>query len=156
MKGTTDNIIKDLGGTPGSASRFDEDYAKDILVVMPPSHYMQSLPGSNNKFIPKIRFEDSGSTVLGANFMQGHDIFFDRDNRRIGFAESNCDYEYLVSGKKTLSSTTSFESEFDTHFVDRGVCNTMECQIVTLFTIIACVLLEYYSTISDFEIISDQ
>ena len=138
MKGTTTNIIKDLKGTPGSASRFDEDYAKDILVVMPPSHYMQYLPGSKT-FIPKIRFEESGGTVLGANFMQGHDIFFDRDNRRIGFAESNCDYKYLVSGKKTLSSTSPFDSKYNSHFVDRGVCYTYECQLITIFTIIVCV-----------------
>ena len=33
--------------------------------------------------------------------MQGHDILFDIENQRIGIAESRCDFNYLISGKKS-------------------------------------------------------
>ena len=36
--------------------------------------------------------EDDG-TVLGANFMMGKNIVFDTDNKRIGFAASDCNYQ---------------------------------------------------------------
>jgi len=38
--------------------------------------------------------------VLGANVMQGHDILFDMDNQRIGFAESTCEYEVLADDEE--------------------------------------------------------
>jgi len=37
-----------------------------------------------------LYFDGYGETVLGANFMSGHDVLFDDGNRRIGFAESDC------------------------------------------------------------------
>jgi hypothetical protein len=43
-------------------------------------------------------YTDSPSgSVIGANAMMGHDVFFDLDNNRIGWAESTCDYHELVS-----------------------------------------------------------
>ena len=38
--------------------------------------------------------------IIGGNSMQGHDVFFDNENNRIGFAESNCDYGDAVSKDK--------------------------------------------------------
>ena len=35
--------------------------------------------------------------VLGANFMQGHDILFDWENNRVGFAPSNCNYDDVAN-----------------------------------------------------------
>lgn len=37
--------------------------------------------------------EESVGAVLGANVMQDHNIVFDYDNRRVGFAEGVCDYK---------------------------------------------------------------
>ena len=34
-----------------------------------------------------------GGGVIGANILVGHDVAFDLDNNRLGFAESRCDYE---------------------------------------------------------------
>ena len=31
-----------------------------------------------------------GSGILGANIIQGHDVLFDEENQRIGFAPSKC------------------------------------------------------------------
>ena len=57
----------------------------------------------------------SGRTILGAIWMKNHDIIFDRDNNKVGFAESDCSYEYEygkeedVSKSKDTSSTTTTE-----------------------------------------------
>ena len=34
-------------------------------------------------------------TVIGANAMLGYYTIFDRENKRVGFAESTCDCKYL-------------------------------------------------------------
>jgi len=39
--------------------------------------------------------EEAGLGILGANFMFGHDILFDVERGRIGFAKSDCDYGRL-------------------------------------------------------------
>merc|ERR1712078_663655 len=45
-----------------------------------------------SRFYPTER---SGS-VLGANAMMGHDVFFDMETKRVGWAESSCDYTQTV------------------------------------------------------------
>ena len=56
--------------------------------------------------------EGSGAT-LGANFMAGHDVFFDIvENDRIGFAVSDCSYPRLINNtpsadQNDVSSTSS-------------------------------------------------
>jgi hypothetical protein len=54
--------------------------------------------------------DESGSGgVLGANMMMGHDVLFDIQNNRIGWAEADCDYTALMqqysSGWKDGSET---------------------------------------------------
>ena len=62
----------------------------DVLVAFPPSRYLEkSLFGSAYRF--RLYFSEDYSGVLGANFIAGHDVFFDVENNRIGFAESKCD-----------------------------------------------------------------
>lgn len=83
--------ITDIYNTPGMAGALDPDHPSDIILAIPPSHYMEydKTDGSyTSRFYPTER---SGS-VLGANAIMGHDVFFDVDNDRIGWAESSCDY----------------------------------------------------------------
>jgi len=75
----------------GLAGTVDPSNPDDALVAIPPSHYLSFLP-SENKYAPAIFFEGGGRSILGANFMVGHDIYFDVDNKRMGFAESTCEY----------------------------------------------------------------
>lgn len=37
--------------------------------------------------------EESMGAVLGANVMRDHNVVFDFDNHRVGFAEGICDYK---------------------------------------------------------------
>ncbi|GAX11386.1 hypothetical protein FisN_22Lh058 [Fistulifera solaris] len=63
---------------------------KSILVALPPSSYMKYYP-NEDVYSPKIFFRDFGLS-LGANFLSGKDVLFDVEHKRIGFAESSCDY----------------------------------------------------------------
>lgn len=73
----------------GVAASVDPSNPNDVLVAIPPSHYLTLSEGT---FRTAIFFEGGYRSVLGANFMMGHDIYFDIDNTRMGFAESTCDY----------------------------------------------------------------
>lgn len=85
---------------------------KSILVRMPPSNYMSRVETDSeidmsdldavahyqlNVFFTK---KAGGGAVLGANFMRGHDVLFDIDNNRIGFAVSTCEYEALADDEE--------------------------------------------------------
>lgn len=69
------------------AGDLDSEYPTDILVAFPATHYMEY--NSNTKmYRPRISFENTDGSVLGANMMQGHDVTFDLQHNRIGFAEA--------------------------------------------------------------------
>ena len=44
---------------------------------------------------PRGNPTEAAGTVLGANFMEDHDCFFDAERRRVGFARADCDYHSL-------------------------------------------------------------
>lgn len=64
-------------------------FDNDVEVHVKPSAYIEQASG---KYIPRVYLTEASGTVLGANFMQDHDIFFDADNRRIGFSEADCTF----------------------------------------------------------------
>jgi hypothetical protein len=76
----------------GMAGSIDGNHPNDIIVAVPPTHYME-YSVKTKKYSPRIYFSEYSGGVLGANFMMGHDIFFDAEKHRLGFAESDCDYE---------------------------------------------------------------
>mmetsp|Transcript_18960 Transcript_18960/g.31428 ORF Transcript_18960/g.31428 Transcript_18960/m.31428 type:complete len:725 (-) Transcript_18960:130-2304(-) len=69
--------------------------SETITVAFPPTHYMEYDLASST-YTCRIYFDYAHKADLGANFMMGHDIMFDVENDRIGFAESECDYKGLV------------------------------------------------------------
>ena len=71
-------------------------YKHDPVVAMPPTHYMQYDKTQDRYVFGITRGSDLGVNVLGTDFMSGHDVYFDIENRRIGFAETTCNYEKLV------------------------------------------------------------
>jgi Eukaryotic aspartyl protease len=91
--------IADANGSTsvvGLAGELDPDNPYDVILAMPPEHYYEYDPerqGYNAYFY----VDESSGGVLGANAMIGHDVYFDVDNLRIGWAESTCDYTKLVS-----------------------------------------------------------
>jgi len=83
--------------SPGLAGKLDPDHPNDVLVVIPPNSYIEH-SSADDRYYPRIYPTEASGSVLGANFMAGHDILFDiPENQRIGFATSNCDYGALNS-----------------------------------------------------------
>jgi len=93
------HLNKQLGDDPskvlGLAGDLDAYHPYDIILAIPPSHYMEM--GSSGKYVPRFYDNDSGGGVLGADAMMGHDVLFDVDNQVVGWAESHCDYHSLVT-----------------------------------------------------------
>jgi hypothetical protein len=79
----------------GLAGTVDPAHPEDVIIAVPPTHYMEYSVKSQ-KYTPRFYFSESHGGVLGANFMMGHDIHFDVDNFRVGFAESECDFENVA------------------------------------------------------------
>jgi hypothetical protein len=93
------------------AGSLDPDHPYDVVIAIPPQHYMERASYSSDAYTPRFYMEEparAGSTI-GANLLMGHDVLFDMKNRRIGWAESNCNYEQLVEeagyGEKDSTST---------------------------------------------------
>jgi hypothetical protein len=84
------------GALPGLAGDVDPDHPYDVLLAVPPSHYYEYDPDEKN-YVSRFYVDEGGGGVFGANSMMGHDVYFDVENYRVGWAESDCDYTNLVS-----------------------------------------------------------
>ena len=65
-----------------------------IMVKMPPESYAEEV--GTDKYGFRVYVNEPSGTVLGANFMNNHNVHFDIDKKRIGFSESVCTYEDIV------------------------------------------------------------
>mmetsp|Transcript_6118 Transcript_6118/g.7561 ORF Transcript_6118/g.7561 Transcript_6118/m.7561 type:complete len:655 (+) Transcript_6118:166-2130(+) len=84
-------------GTPGLARAVDQQHPNDILIVIPPAHYIE-YDTDHKKYVGRFSMTESSGSVLGANTIRGHDVYFDiTESNRIGFAPSDCDYYGLVN-----------------------------------------------------------
>ena len=76
---------------PGLAAyrNLDTQHPFDVVIAIPPSHYLK-YDHTTDRFSIKffVSIEDpSGISRLGSNIFQGHEVLFDVDEGRIGFAE---------------------------------------------------------------------
>lgn len=86
-------IFQFKASTQNDADKSFEGFSNDgssILVALPPSSYMKYYP-TEDEYSAKIFFRKYGLS-FGANLLSGKDVFFDVENKRLGFAESSCDY----------------------------------------------------------------
>ena len=79
----------------GLANQVDPEHPYDVLVAMPPSHYMEFDP-DEDAYIARFYMDEPSGGVLGANAMMGHDVLFDVGASRLGWAESTCNYTELM------------------------------------------------------------
>ncbi len=89
---TPDPLNHKLETTPGLIGEIDPTSPQDILLAIPATHYMEYSP-SRGTYTPRIYFTESQGGVIGSNAMQGHNVLFDWENKRVGFAESTCEYQ---------------------------------------------------------------
>jgi len=88
-------LVGDNEAVPGLAGSLDPNNPHDIILAIPPSHYMERNKGSDT-YTARFYVDEQGYTAtIGANTMMGHDVFFDMEEGSIGFAESHCDYAQL-------------------------------------------------------------
>jgi len=155
LKGVSETFyIETYGSVPSTGmlvgEALDPNSPFDILVHIPPWHYMEYDP-DNDLYTPRMYLDESSGTVLGANTMQGHDVFFDMENGHIGFAESDCrinDIPSTTSSSKT--EVDDFKAEMDYEFLKQPEddiesiaaswsCGTSQCR--SYFSFVAVVLL---------------
>lgn len=83
------------------AKFIDPDNPFDVLLAVSPSQYFEFQQDSQ-KYVPGLYFDEPSGSVLGANVMMLHDIYFDIERNRIGWAESSCDYSRVETGAGNL------------------------------------------------------
>jgi hypothetical protein len=113
--------LANINGTLPLAGELDPAHPYDVLVAVPPSHYMEYIE-DKKMYLPGFHFDEPEGSVLGANVMMLHDIYFDVEGQRIGWVESSCDYTGLVhefldghvakTGKKGLRSAPTVRVDF--------------------------------------------
>mmetsp|Transcript_7048 Transcript_7048/g.7755 ORF Transcript_7048/g.7755 Transcript_7048/m.7755 type:complete len:216 (+) Transcript_7048:2-649(+) len=94
--------------SPGLAGDLDPSFPMDVIIAMPPSHYLEYSKKSN-RYASRLYFDREGQGTLGANFMMGHEILFDIENQVLGFSESDCDYSSLKDEEEGSSEEESSE-----------------------------------------------
>jgi len=96
------------GGTrfdiPGFAGHLDQENHYDIILAIPAEHYF-IYNHDTAVAAPTIQFSESISTI-GAAALQGHELAFDLENNRIGFAEvSSCGESLSLVSPPTSAPT---------------------------------------------------
>lgn len=89
---TLDPSIESYDSMPGYAGKLDPSSPNDLLIAIPATSYME-WSHISNAYSPRVYFTESQGGVLGSNAMQGHNVLFDSENGRVGFAESSCTYD---------------------------------------------------------------
>ena len=85
---------------------------KDVIIAIPPEHYMEESSKHHGTFTPRIYFTErmGDRSILGSNFIMGHEVLFDNRAGRIGFAESHCDYgRYVVEKGEMMQALVEGE-----------------------------------------------
>jgi hypothetical protein len=141
----------DEANVVGLADVIDPEHPNDVIFAIPPSHYYE-YDEEDGHYVGRFYTDEGSGSVLGANSMMGHDIFFDVDMNRVGFAESSCDYTGLV---KTYSDGTWTPPKHDrvkpskggskpppgsgTAASLSGVCSSLTCQMSFVAALVAIV-----------------
>lgn len=73
--------------------RFESMDGTYVDIENHPSSYAEKL--GNDNYALRIYLTEASGAVLGANFMNNHNVIFDIENKRIGFVRSSCKYDHL-------------------------------------------------------------
>jgi hypothetical protein len=84
-----------IGTIVGLAANLDPGHPFDVLVAVPPSHYLE-YSAKKDRFVSRFHFDPNYDSAFGSSTLIGHNVYVDIDNNRIGWAESSCDYAALV------------------------------------------------------------
>lgn len=154
-----DAEVPGLAGSQG----LDNDNPFDVIVAFPPSH-LYEFDDEHNTYISRLYTDEGSGGVLGANFMMGHDVYFDVNAKEVGWAESHCNYtgmlEQFFTGTFTMptqeptliqvqdgevASTTTIDIADETddvlqHEPEHVFCSTLGCQIGFVFAVVGIIV----------------
>ena len=102
----------------GLAGSLDPDHPLDVILAFPPSHYMEYRKRTG-MYVSRFYVTEHSGSVLGGNAMMGHDVVFDMENNRIGWAESHCDYTRLIV-ENGYPSVLNVTEQSDLEETERG------------------------------------
>jgi hypothetical protein len=140
----------------GLADVIDPEHPNDVILAIPPSHYFE-YDDEDNKYVARFYTDEGSGSVLGANSMMGHDVFFDVALNRVGFAESSCDYTGLVKTysdgswskpDQTRQGKPDSENTYDNEVPPPdgtvmpdygGVCSSLTCQMSFVAVVVSIV-----------------
>ncbi len=88
------------------ASSIDSQHPHDVIVAFAPSQYMQ-YDQASQMYYPILTFGQSGTAILGGNFIMQRDVLFDAENDRLGWATSQCSYSQVAGSGGAPSAPTS-------------------------------------------------
>jgi hypothetical protein len=122
----------------GLADVIDPEHPNDVILAIPPSHYFE-YNDDVDTYETRFYTDEGGGSVLGANSMMGHDIFFDVDNNRVGFAESSCDYTGLMKTYSDGSWTPPDHGRQETNNVPPAV--SFVAAVVAIVAMVAFIVI---------------
>jgi len=110
-----DEPIGDPNDIPGWAGEaLSPSSPKDVVLSIPASHYME-YDEEKEAYVARFYTDEGSGSVLGANAMMGHDVYFDVPRGRVGFAESDCDYAKLLETEgKSMSVAPAYTNTVST------------------------------------------
>lgn len=59
-----------------------------MIWKIPATQYMEK--SKNGKYCSSVYLSEPSGGVIGANLMLNHDVIFDVDKKRVGFAQADC------------------------------------------------------------------
>ena len=139
LKGDDDSNEKVFHNDPSSpnlAVNLDPDRPMDVLVAVPPTHYME-YQEDLDMYVSGIYFEEAEGSVIGSNVMLLHDVYFDEEHKRIGWVESSCDYAQLVDPLVPVSPP---RNDWKMGPIQVNVCTSSICRRSVLSCLILSIL----------------
>jgi hypothetical protein len=116
----------------GFAGSIDPTSPYDVIVAMPPMQYMEYNEGSTTStFTSRLYLDAPEGSVLGQNFMQHHNVFFDLDRHLVGFAESQCLYTSLEGKALIVNEMALFGVETSHQSIKTGTMEPEETHVTT-------------------------
>lgn len=128
--------------SPRIAASLNPQYPLDILLAIPPEHYFE---WNGKSYKSRFYVDERGSnSIMGANALMGHDVLFDLDNRRLGIAESTCNYTAVTSEFPIPPPTLPNREDRAYDASSEALwCSTRSCQHGLL--ILPCMIVVYFA-----------
>jgi hypothetical protein len=120
-----DPSIEDYDSIPGYTGSLDPSSPEDLLIAVPATSYMDYSP-ITRRYMSRLYFTETAGSVLGSNTMQGHNVVFDWENGRVGFAESTCAYDKKDTPEAALDAGYSTDCVVSDPIVSKSCIESVE------------------------------